>query len=118
MCDEADGRMSSRAYSCRLCGAHSSSAFPAREMITATFWGIDRFIAEDISYLGRILVRRMDIFEVAGRYNVITFHHSLEHMVDQRAVLVRTREVLAENGCVVIRIPIVGGEAWTNYREH
>jgi len=78
--------------------------------------GIDRFIQENVCYRGRVLVEASDIFQVAGRRDVVTFHHSLEHMPEQTAVLSRARAILNANGRVIVRIPIVGGEAWELYR--
>jgi hypothetical protein len=80
--------------------------------------GIDLFLSKDISYRGRTIVRRCDIFSVDGLWGIISFHHSLEHMTEQQAVLTRAREMLSGNGCVIVRIPIVGGDAWREYREH
>jgi SAM-dependent methyltransferase len=77
--------------------------------------GVDRFIGQDVLYRGRTLVRRTDIFAIAGRYDIISFHHSLEHMADQRAVLARARALLAPRGRLIVRIPIVGSEAWQIY---
>ena len=51
--------------------------------------GIDPFIAAERSYRNRILVRQADIFVVDGRFDVISFNHSLEHMPDQHLVLIR-----------------------------
>jgi SAM-dependent methyltransferase len=79
--------------------------------------GIDRFITQDREYRDRLLVRQTDIFGIGGRYDVISFHHSLEHMPDQPAVLARARELLSDDGCVIVRLPIIGGEAWELYRE-
>jgi len=80
--------------------------------------GIDLFIPQDICYRGRTLVRRCDIFSVDGRWDIISFHHSLEHMPAQKAVLARALEILSSDGCVIVRIPIVGGYVWRHYREH
>jgi SAM-dependent methyltransferase len=80
--------------------------------------GIDLFLAKDIYYQGRIIVRRCDIFNTDGRWDIISFHHSLEHMPEQRAVLARARELLSSDGCIIVRIPVVGGDAWQKYREH
>lgn len=77
--------------------------------------GIDRFLAHDMLYRGRVLVRSMDIHAVGGRYDVISFHHSLEHMAEQRSVLARAAALLAPRGRLVIRIPVVDSEAWQSY---
>jgi SAM-dependent methyltransferase len=79
--------------------------------------GIDAYIAEGRAYRGRLLVRRADIFNITGEYDVISFHHSLEHVADQDGVLAAARRLLASTGCLLVRIPVVGGAAWERYRE-
>jgi SAM-dependent methyltransferase len=80
--------------------------------------GIDLFLPSDIYHRGRPLVRRSDIFGVEGRWDIISFHHSLEHMPNHMKVLARARELLSPHGCIIVRIPVVGGDAWREYREH
>lgn len=80
--------------------------------------GIDPFLPRDIFYRGRIIVRRCDIFNIDGRWDIISFNHSFEHMVEHRAVLEQSRKLLSSDGCIIVRTPIVGGDAWRKYREH
>ena len=37
---------------------------------------------------------------------------------DVEAVLVQARELLTDTGCMILRVPVVGGEAWETYREN
>jgi SAM-dependent methyltransferase len=78
--------------------------------------GCDPFIADDIYHDGRILIRKAWLHELEGFYDCISFHHVFEHMPDQLAVLSAARERLAPDGLLMIRIPVVGGEAWRSYR--
>ena len=80
--------------------------------------GIDRYIKQDVAYGGRILVSKRDLIDIEDTYKVISFNHSLEHMPDQRAVLLGARERLTPDGRLIIRIPVMGGAAWQDYREH
>jgi SAM-dependent methyltransferase len=78
--------------------------------------GVDPFVAGDLSYKGRLSVHKANLAVLEGVFDVISFHHSFEHMPAQRAVLERARALLAADGRVLVRIPVVGGEAWDEYR--
>jgi len=80
--------------------------------------GIDPFIDADIHFHGRLLVRKSTLFGVQPAYDCISFHHVLEHMPDQLAVLRQAHRLLAPGGIVMVRIPVAGGFAWRNYREN
>lgn len=77
--------------------------------------GADPFIAADILHEGRLLVRRAALSELGGTYDAITLHHALEHMPDQHGVFRALRRLLAPGGVLLVRIPVVGGEAWRTY---
>jgi len=77
--------------------------------------GADPFIAADIFHRGRLLVRRASLAELDGVYDAVTLHHALEHMPDQHGVFRQLRRLLAPGGVVLLRIPVVGGEAWRTY---
>jgi SAM-dependent methyltransferase len=79
--------------------------------------GVDPFVPGDQVYRGRVLVRQADIFDLHDTYDVISFHHSLEHLPDQRAVLQQAARLLKPGGTLIVRIPIVGGNAWEKYHE-
>ncbi len=78
--------------------------------------GVDPFIDGDISFNGRILVKKANLSDLSPAYDCVSFHHVLEHMPDQKAALEETRRLLAPNGLAIIRIPVVGGFAWREYQ--
>ena len=43
------------------------------------------------------------------------FHHSFEHIYEQRETLRKVRELLAEKGMCIIRVPTVSSFAWKHY---
>ena len=79
--------------------------------------GIDPFIARDIQYRGRTLVRRTTLDQVDGPYDLIMFHHSLEHIEDQRSTMEHVARLLAPSGCCIVRIPTVSSAAWDTYQD-
>ncbi|MEW6118573.1 MAG: class I SAM-dependent methyltransferase [Pseudomonadota bacterium] len=53
--------------------------------------------------------------DLQGPYDLITLHHSLEHIPDQHALLRTLERLLAADGACLIRIPLVDSEAWDEY---
>lgn len=76
---------------------------------------IDPFIEADVTLDGQLLAKKASIFDVTATYNLITFHHSLEHMDQQLAVLKKARSLLSKDGKILIRIPTVSSEAFDTY---
>jgi SAM-dependent methyltransferase len=56
--------------------------------------------------------------EIEGCFDWVMMHHSFEHVADPRALLASVRGLLADDGRVLIRMPVTGGWAWRNYREN
>jgi len=48
-------------------------------------------------------------------FHLVMLHHSLEHAADPLRVLSAVRNVVAENGLVVVRMPVAGKHAWRCY---
>ena len=80
--------------------------------------GIDPFVRETIRYASGARVDRATIQETSGEYDLIMFHHSLEHIPDQVATLRRAAELLSREGWCLVRIPVASSYAWRHYREH
>ena len=76
--------------------------------------GIDKFIPNEAVDRWGTRVRCADLSETDGKWDLIMFHHSLEHMSDHRKVLEMVRERLAPNGLCMVRIPLAE-EAWRIY---
>jgi len=75
--------------------------------------GIDPYLSDELSSNPRL--HQLDIFQVDGEFDVVTFHHSLEHLEDPIAVLEKAKQLLAPGGHCVIRVPTVSSEAWERY---
>lgn len=76
---------------------------------------VDPFLDEDMKVDGETIAVKADVFSYQGTADFITFHHSYEHMTDPLAVLARTRDLLADDGRVLIRVPTVTSDAWDEY---
>jgi len=74
--------------------------------------GIDPFLRSETDY-----VRRISLEDVPQGWELIMFHHSLEHMKDHIGVLRLVREKLSSDGTCLVRIPVANW-AWQHYREN
>ena len=75
--------------------------------------GIDPFVREETGCVHRSYLQDV----TAKDWDLIMFHHSLEHMSDHVHVLRLAREKLAPGGTCLVRIPVANW-AWKNYREN
>jgi SAM-dependent methyltransferase len=75
--------------------------------------GIDPFTKDETTYVRRARLEDTN----AKDWDLIMFHHSLEHMVDHIDVLRAARERLAPLGTCLVRIPVANW-AWQHYKEN
>lgn len=80
--------------------------------------GVDPFIAEDISYPNGVRVLRKTIHELRGTFDLIMFHHSLEHIPNQWETLRSASRMLSPTGHCIIRVPTASSFAWEYYRDN
>lgn len=92
--------------------------FALREAGFVNTLGIDPFIGSDIAYANGLKIMKRTIHDGEGRWDVVMYHHSLEHIPDQAAALRATAALLAPGGTCLIRVPVVSSYAWEFYREH
>lgn len=93
-----------------------------RELGFRDLLGIDPFLAVDRTYRNGLKLRKIGLEEFARsagkKFDVLMFHHSFEHMWDQRRVLELARALLADAGTLLIRMPMIDCEAFDRYGEH
>jgi SAM-dependent methyltransferase len=77
--------------------------------------GVDPFIPETFTYRNGLRILKGEIADVEPGLDLITFHHSLEHVVDPTAVLVAARAKLSAGGRILVRVPTVSSYAWEHY---
>ncbi len=77
--------------------------------------GADPFNDGDIEFKNDLKIIKQTIHEVEGKWDLIMFHHSFEHVEDQLEVLQSTVNKLNDGGTCLIRIPTVSSWAWENY---
>lgn len=96
------------------CGSWSQWLADLRTMGFRHLVGADPFISSDVNSNGITIFKRQ-VNEMAGSFDLITLHHSLEHIPDQEAVLAAACRLLAPNGVILVRIPIVSSYSWRHY---
>lgn len=77
--------------------------------------GMDPFATESVHYPEGPRILKQGIEAAQGEWDIIMFHHSLEHIPDQLQALAAAARVLNANGTCVVRVPLVDSEAWERY---
>ncbi|CAN5149314.1 class I SAM-dependent methyltransferase [soil metagenome] len=80
--------------------------------------GVDPFLDRDIEYPHGARIFRKTIHELEGSFDLIMFHHSLEHIPDQQETMRSAARLLADGGHCLVRIPVASSFAWEYYREN
>lgn len=79
--------------------------------------GVDPFL--DVNRIAiekhDIIVRRMELEDVAGPFDLITMVHVLEHVPDPIESLQNVSRLLAEGGGAVVSIPVAGSHVWKRW---
>lgn len=77
--------------------------------------GCDPFIGRDtVTTHGSNILKR-ELAEMTGSFDLVTFHHSLEHHPDPAAALGSARKLLSGVGYCLVRIPTPTSELWKRY---
>jgi SAM-dependent methyltransferase len=80
--------------------------------------GVDPYLENDLMYANGLQVLKKTVSEVEGLWDVVMFHHSLEHIPDQVSALRAAAGLLRPGGTCLIRVPVASSYAWEFYREH
>jgi SAM-dependent methyltransferase len=79
--------------------------------------GVDPFGPPDRRFDTGAWVRRADLSEVDGTWDLVMLHHTLEHVPSPADTMGACRRLLGPGARVVVRSPTVSSWAWTHYRE-
>ena len=100
------------------CGNGRNFLYPMAEIGCTQLLGCDPFIDQPIEYTNGLRIENTEVFERIGTYDIITYHHSFEHLPNPKEHLQKLSTLLAEDGVLIIRIPTVSSFAWEHYREN
>ncbi len=77
--------------------------------------GVDPFAPQDRTFTSGAELLRRDLSEVEGVFDLVMFHHSLEHVPDPGASLEAAARMLSPRGRILLRMPTVSSEAYREY---
>jgi SAM-dependent methyltransferase len=77
--------------------------------------GIDPY-AKESREVGRTRILKLNLEEVTETWDLIMFHHSLEHIESPKETLIKARALLSPGGRILIRVPTVTSEAWRRFQ--
>lgn len=77
--------------------------------------GVDPHVSGDDVGVAGVKIFKTRLEELTGAFDLVMFHHSIEHMDDTRAVLAQARRLVRPGRCVLVRTPIAGTWAWKTY---
>jgi SAM-dependent methyltransferase len=96
------------------CGEHSDWLAALAQSGFRDLTGIDPYLKQTTERDGvRYLSTTIDA--LPGPFDLISLHHSLEHIPDQHAILQALHDRLAPDGVCLIRIPLVDSAVWEHY---
>jgi SAM-dependent methyltransferase len=79
--------------------------------------GIDPYIAEDIHHECGVRILKKELREVSEKFDLIMFHHVLEHLAGQLEALKLAKERLNIGGQILVRIPLSDSKTALEYGE-
>ena len=77
--------------------------------------GVDPYNSADVDYGRRLRILKQPLASTRGEFDVVVMNHSFEHMPEPLEALRRVRDLLAQDGVVVVRTPIAGSWAMREY---
>lgn len=95
------------------CGGGATLVALAREGFS-NLLGIDPFLDRDREIYG-VPIRKMDLSELDGTFDLLMLHHSFEHLLYAAADLMTMRRLLAPGGAILIRVPVADSFAAAHY---
>lgn len=96
------------------CGSYSPWLTNLSRLGFRNLTGADPFVDADHHY-ENVHIYRRSVDEIGGKYDLITLHHSLEHMPDQLHTMQKIKTLLKPEGICLVRIPLVSSYAWEKY---
>ncbi|CAG1022326.1 hypothetical protein MTYM_01632 [Methylococcales bacterium] len=76
--------------------------------------GVDPYIENDSQNNG-IKITKNHLENISDKYDLITLHHSFEHIPNQLETFKSIRSALKPNGFCLMRIPLVSSDVWEKY---
>jgi hypothetical protein len=81
-----------------------------------TCLGIDPFLEQSDFHAQDFDLRRCELSDVTGTWDLVLLSHSLEHTEDPAQVLEHARSLTSDCGVVVVRVPTLSSHAYRTYQ--
>jgi len=100
------------------CGTGSSFLIPLKNLGFKRLYGVDPFISEDI--VDNLVIYKKEITQLDNnkKFDIISSHHSLEHIPNQLETLNKISKILSRNGVCIIALPVKSEFIWKKYGIH
>jgi 2-polyprenyl-3-methyl-5-hydroxy-6-metoxy-1,4-benzoquinol methylase len=80
--------------------------------------GIDPFLNESVQYENGAKILKNGIMDMNDKYDLITFHHSFEHLIEPSQYLYKVSKLLKPKGICLIRLPNIDCWSYKYFKEH
>jgi SAM-dependent methyltransferase len=80
--------------------------------------GIEPFLPADVQLAPGLMIRKQSLEALDQQFDVVMFHHVLEHLADGKKALECAVRLLRPGGKILVRVPTVDSAAWETYREN
>jgi SAM-dependent methyltransferase len=90
--------------------------FRLKEIGFRDLTGADPFLEKETRVPG-LKIFKSEVFGLSGKYDFIMMNHAFEHMDEPVAVLKKVYDLLADDGCLMLRVPVSDAYCWLAYRE-
>ena len=97
------------------CGNGKNFLYPLAVIGFKNLLGCDPFLETSLSYDNGLQINNSNIFEIEGTWDIITYHHSFEHIPDPLEHMKKVYDLLEPGGVCIVRIPTVSSFAWEHY---
>ena len=74
--------------------------------------GVDPFLPKSLTFRGGVTVRRAQLAEMHGKYDLVMMHHVFEHLENPLEMLRDAAKLLAPGGRILLRFPSVPCEVF------
>ena len=100
------------------CGDGKNFLYPLSALGFKNLLGCDPFLSQDIVYKNGLNIKKANIEEIDRFFDLITYHHSFEHVPNPLAHLKHAYSLLNSGGTCMLRIPTASSYAWKHYKEN
>tara|TARA_B100000795_G_scaffold64672_1_gene43770 strand:+ start:1221 stop:2144 length:924 start_codon:yes stop_codon:yes gene_type:complete len=97
------------------CGNGGSFLYPLAEIGFKNLRGCDPYLKTSIVYHNGLQIDNTHIYEAKGLWDIITYHHSFEHIADPLEHMKKIYDLLKPGGICIVRIPTTSSFAWEHY---